>query len=42
MIISAPDIPAVAFLEAEQKPVLLIHSNTVKTVQIASQPFQVV
>jgi hypothetical protein len=40
VIVSALDIPTVAVFEAEDKPILLIHSNTVKTRQVIPQSFQ--
>jgi hypothetical protein len=42
VIVGAPYIPAVTRFEAEDKPVLLIHSNAVKTIPVPSQPFQMV
>jgi hypothetical protein len=34
VIVGAPYIPAVTRFEVKDKPVLLIHSNAVKTIQI--------
>jgi hypothetical protein len=40
VIISAPDVHAVTRFEAEDQSVLLIHPNTIKTIQIAVQSFE--
>jgi hypothetical protein len=42
VIISAPDVPTIPRFESEEQSVLLIHSNAVKTIQIAPQSFQAV